>query len=128
MFNDVIKNLTAYIISDFVGIPKGSRHVGLVESNSLCCNDSLGTTRISIKRPLNFRQNPQSNNPQLVYSNSLHKFNMFSCVSSVFVLALPLFAAASVLPRDDPSNQCNTGPILCCDSVVAVSNLFFNSI
>ncbi|KAF9038662.1 fungal hydrophobin-domain-containing protein [Panaeolus papilionaceus] len=40
-------------------------------------------------------------------------------VKSAFVLALPLLAAASVLPRTDgsgPSNQCNTGSLQCCNS------------
>lgn len=51
---------------------------------------------------------------------------MFSRAASVFVLALPVFAAASVLPRTDgggPSNQCNTGSTQCCNSAVAVSDL-----
>jgi len=51
---------------------------------------------------------------------------MFSRAASVFVLALPVFAAASVLPRTDgggPSNQCNTGSAQCCNSAVAVSDL-----
>ncbi|KAJ3515708.1 hypothetical protein NLJ89_g1590 [Agrocybe chaxingu] len=44
-------------------------------------------------------------------------------VSSAFVLALPLLAAASVLPRTDgPSNQCNTGSLQCCNSVQDASS------
>ncbi|KAF9483029.1 fungal hydrophobin [Pholiota conissans] len=44
---------------------------------------------------------------------------MFARASSVFVLALPVLAAANVLPRTDgsgPSNQCNTGSLQCCNS------------
>ncbi|KAF8953919.1 fungal hydrophobin-domain-containing protein [Flammula alnicola] len=45
---------------------------------------------------------------------------MFARASSLFVLALPVIATASVLPRNDPtsgpSNQCNTGSIQCCNS------------
>ncbi|KIM39530.1 hypothetical protein M413DRAFT_415466 [Hebeloma cylindrosporum] len=45
---------------------------------------------------------------------------MFARASSVFVLALPVLAAASVLPRTD--GQCNTGSIQCCNSAVAATN------
>ncbi|KAF9558361.1 fungal hydrophobin [Agrocybe pediades] len=43
--------------------------------------------------------------------------------TSVVALALPLLAAASVLPRNDgPSNQCNTGTLNCCNSVQSASS------
>ncbi|KAF8194691.1 hydrophobin-263 [Pholiota molesta] len=42
---------------------------------------------------------------------------MFARVSSVFILALPVLAAANVLPRTDPVSQCNTGGSQCCNSV-----------
>ena len=57
----------------------------------------------------------------------LTTFNMFARATSAFVLALPVLAAANVLPRNDgggPSNQCNTGSLQCCNSAVAVSDLF----
>ncbi|PPQ89208.1 hypothetical protein CVT25_001277 [Psilocybe cyanescens] len=39
--------------------------------------------------------------------------------ASTLVLALPLLAAASAVPRTDgPSNQCNTGPVQCCNTVL----------
>ncbi|PPQ89202.1 hypothetical protein CVT25_001271 [Psilocybe cyanescens] len=39
--------------------------------------------------------------------------------ASTLVLALPLLAAASAVPRTDcPSNQCNTGTIQCCNSLL----------
>jgi len=45
---------------------------------------------------------------------------MFARASSTFVLALPVFAAASILPRND---GCSTGPVQCCASTQSVSNL-----
>ncbi|KAF9467917.1 fungal hydrophobin-domain-containing protein [Collybia nuda] len=39
--------------------------------------------------------------------------------SAAFVLALPLLAAASAVPRTETPSQCNTGPIQCCNSVQA---------
>ncbi|KAF8810414.1 hydrophobin-263 [Phlegmacium glaucopus] len=47
---------------------------------------------------------------------------MFARASSVFVLALPLLATASVLPRTDGTNQCNSGSLQCCNSTSTVSN------
>ncbi|KAF8959640.1 fungal hydrophobin-domain-containing protein [Flammula alnicola] len=48
---------------------------------------------------------------------------MFARASSVFVLALPVLAVASVLPRNGtPSNQCNTGSIQCCDSTQSATS------
>ncbi|KAF8159213.1 hydrophobin-263 [Crassisporium funariophilum] len=44
---------------------------------------------------------------------------MFARAASTFVLALPLLAAASVLPRQ---GQCNVGTISCCNSVQQASN------
>ncbi|GLB40808.1 putative hydrophobin [Lyophyllum shimeji] len=38
---------------------------------------------------------------------------MFARFSAVFLLALPLLAAAG----GQPTNECNTGPIQCCNSV-----------
>ncbi|KAH9479147.1 Fruiting body protein SC1 [Psilocybe cubensis] len=41
--------------------------------------------------------------------------------ASTLVLALPLLAAATALPRtngDGPSNQCNTGTISCCNQTL----------
>lgn len=51
----------------------------------------------------------------------LNKPKMFAHALATLVLALPVLAAASVVPRGD--NQCNTGPIQCCDSVQKVSDL-----
>ncbi|KAF9483030.1 fungal hydrophobin [Pholiota conissans] len=45
---------------------------------------------------------------------------MFARASSAFVLALPILAAANVLPRQ--SNQCNTGSLQCCSSVQSSSS------
>ncbi|KAF8959641.1 hydrophobin-263 [Flammula alnicola] len=45
---------------------------------------------------------------------------MFARASSVFVLALPILAAASVLPRQ--SNQCDTGSIQCCESTQSATS------
>jgi len=45
---------------------------------------------------------------------SYKKFKMFARSSAVFVLALPLLAAATALPRN-PS-QCNSGSLQCCES------------
>ncbi|KAF8959639.1 hydrophobin-263 [Flammula alnicola] len=45
---------------------------------------------------------------------------MFARASSLFVLALPVLAAASVLPRQ--SNQCNTGSIQCCNSTQSATS------
>ncbi|PPQ72862.1 hypothetical protein CVT26_003486 [Gymnopilus dilepis] len=39
---------------------------------------------------------------------------MFARAASVFVLGLPVLAAASVLPRTDGS-QCTTGSLQCCN-------------
>ena len=57
---------------------------------------------------------------------------MFSrTATSVCVLALPLLATATALPRggkpppSPPSSQCNTGSVQCCNSVQAV-NLSLN--
>ena len=51
------------------------------------------------------------------------KLNM---LSRAFILALPLLAAATAVPRntgdDSPSNQCNTGSLQCCDSTQEVSH------
>ncbi|KAF9483032.1 fungal hydrophobin [Pholiota conissans] len=48
---------------------------------------------------------------------------MFARASSVFVLALPVLAAANVLPRNGPNdNQCNTGSLQCCSSVQSASS------
>jgi hypothetical protein len=55
---------------------------------------------------------------------------MFARAAPAVVLALPVLAAANVLPRNDgggPSNQCNTGSTYCCNSAVSVSNYFFSS-
>ncbi|KAF9012658.1 fungal hydrophobin-domain-containing protein [Cyathus striatus] len=38
-----------------------------------------------------------------------------------FALALPILAAATAVPRDD--SQCNTGSLLCCNSVQDSSSL-----
>ncbi|KAF8155516.1 hydrophobin-251 [Crassisporium funariophilum] len=49
---------------------------------------------------------------------------MFARASSVFVLALPILAAASILPRGGtgPSSQCNVGTLSCCNSVQDASS------
>ncbi|KAF5375918.1 hypothetical protein D9615_008256 [Tricholomella constricta] len=50
---------------------------------------------------------------------------MFARTSSVFLfvlLALPFLAAASVVPRNIPASQCNTGDLQCCQSVQAASS------
>ncbi|KJA22759.1 hypothetical protein HYPSUDRAFT_185826 [Hypholoma sublateritium FD-334 SS-4] len=45
---------------------------------------------------------------------------MFARTSALFVFALPVLAAATAFPRnnppDSPSNQCNTGSLQCCES------------
>ncbi|PPQ71671.1 hypothetical protein CVT24_007824 [Panaeolus cyanescens] len=43
---------------------------------------------------------------------------MFARASAVAVLALPIFAAATVIPRD---GDCNTGDISCCNSTMQSS-------
>lgn len=45
---------------------------------------------------------------------------MFARFTAAAILALPVFAAASAIPRDAPSNQCNTGAVQCCNSVQQV--------
>ncbi|KAF8806920.1 hydrophobin-263 [Phlegmacium glaucopus] len=40
---------------------------------------------------------------------------MFARAASVFVLALPLLATATILPRNPPS-QCDSGSLQCCNS------------
>ncbi|KAF8886005.1 fungal hydrophobin-domain-containing protein [Infundibulicybe gibba] len=45
---------------------------------------------------------------------------MFFRISSLVVVAMPLLAAATALPRDDTGN-CNTGPIQCCNQVQSAS-------
>jgi len=53
---------------------------------------------------------------------------MFARAFSALVLALPVLASASVVPRTDgPSNQCNTGSMQCCNSVQPVSNIRISS-
>jgi len=44
---------------------------------------------------------------------------MFARAASTFVLALPLLAAATILPR---GGGCDTGSLTCCQSTVAASN------
>lgn len=50
---------------------------------------------------------------------------MFARTSALFVFALPVLAAATAFPRnnppDAPSNQCNTGSLQCCESTQDVS-------
>ncbi|KAH9479137.1 Fruiting body protein SC1 [Psilocybe cubensis] len=44
--------------------------------------------------------------------------------ASTLVLALPLLAAATAVPRnsgDGPSNQCNTGTLNCCDQTLSAT-------
>ncbi|PPR06781.1 hypothetical protein CVT24_011281 [Panaeolus cyanescens] len=57
---------------------------------------------------------------------------MFARVYNLFFflfVALPLLASATVLPRTDgPSNQCNTGPIQCCNNVGTVDALGLGTI
>ncbi|KAF9461146.1 hypothetical protein BDZ94DRAFT_1264405 [Collybia nuda] len=68
---------------------------------------------------------------------------MFARASTLFVLALPLFVAASAVPRqegadtdsyngkpEEPTtpditqkNQCTTGPVQCCNSLQSASDL-----
>ena len=50
---------------------------------------------------------------------------MFARAASVFVLALPLLATASVLPRNGGGSSCDTGSLQCCSSVQSV-NLFID--
>ncbi|KAL0948088.1 hypothetical protein HGRIS_010709 [Hohenbuehelia grisea] len=40
---------------------------------------------------------------------------MFARASSVAILALPVLAAATAVPRDLPASQCNTGDLQCCN-------------
>lgn len=54
---------------------------------------------------------------------------MFARVASIFMFlffALPLLAAATAVPRTDPTGQCNTGTIQCCNSVQSVNYLLLN--
>ncbi|KAF9047459.1 fungal hydrophobin-domain-containing protein [Panaeolus papilionaceus] len=46
---------------------------------------------------------------------------------SIVLAALPIFAAASAVPRDIV-NSCNTGPIQCCNQVQTVADSPFTSI
>ncbi|PPQ87589.1 hypothetical protein CVT25_006077 [Psilocybe cyanescens] len=46
---------------------------------------------------------------------------MFSCVSTIALLALPLLAAAG-----EPSSQCNTGPVQCCNQVGTAKTIIAN--
>ena len=48
---------------------------------------------------------------------------MLARATSAFVLALPVLAAANVLPRTGGGSQCNTGSTYCCNSVEDVSDL-----
>ncbi|KAF8870876.1 fungal hydrophobin-domain-containing protein [Infundibulicybe gibba] len=43
---------------------------------------------------------------------------MFARASSLFVIALPILAAATAIPRD---GDCNTGALQCCNSVQSSS-------
>jgi len=45
---------------------------------------------------------------------------MFARATFAFVSALHVLAAANVLPRD---NQCTSGTVYCCNSLVVVSDL-----
>ncbi|KJA22758.1 hypothetical protein HYPSUDRAFT_40550 [Hypholoma sublateritium FD-334 SS-4] len=51
---------------------------------------------------------------------------MLARTSSVLLLALPVLAAATAVPRNDPtsgpSNQCNTGSLQCCQSTQSASS------
>ncbi|KAF8887548.1 fungal hydrophobin-domain-containing protein [Infundibulicybe gibba] len=47
---------------------------------------------------------------------------MFSRISTLFIFALPLLAAAGAVPRTEPASQCNTGPVQCCNSVQQASS------
>ncbi|KAH9479138.1 Fruiting body protein SC1 [Psilocybe cubensis] len=43
--------------------------------------------------------------------------------ASFIALALPVFVAATAVPRQDaPSNQCNTGTLQCCSSVQSATS------
>ncbi|PPQ82118.1 hypothetical protein CVT25_014280 [Psilocybe cyanescens] len=50
-------------------------------------------------------------------------FNMFSRVSAIALLALPLLAAAGGY---EPSSQCNTGPVQCCNNIRTAETLVAN--
>ncbi|KAF9045351.1 fungal hydrophobin-domain-containing protein [Panaeolus papilionaceus] len=43
---------------------------------------------------------------------------MFACATSFAIVALPIFAAATAIPRD---GDCNTGQINCCNSTMTSS-------
>ncbi|KAF8885081.1 hypothetical protein CPB84DRAFT_1788674 [Gymnopilus junonius] len=47
---------------------------------------------------------------------------MFARAASVFVLALPLLAAANAIPRNN-GDQCTTGSLQCCSSAQSVSHI-----
>ncbi|KAH9479146.1 Fruiting body protein SC1 [Psilocybe cubensis] len=61
-------------------------------------------------------------------ADNIDSENMFARTSAL-VLALPLLAAASAVPRTDgPSNQCNTGPVQCCNSLLSSTSSTSNSL
>ena len=115
IFNDIIKT-----IHSLEELPNSWDHVSVQSRYA-----SWGKTKMSIKEcQISRKSLSRTNDSSSTILNKL--FNMFARASSVFVLALPVFAAASILSRTGdggPSNQCNTGPIQCCNSAVAVSNL-----
>ncbi|PPQ78639.1 hypothetical protein CVT25_010603 [Psilocybe cyanescens] len=53
---------------------------------------------------------------------------MFSRTSLVALVALPLLATANAVPRGagEPSGQCNTGSLQCCNNVGTASTLLAN--
>ncbi|KAF9045347.1 hypothetical protein BJ165DRAFT_1528226 [Panaeolus papilionaceus] len=54
------------------------------------------------------------------FTSSTYKiFKMFSRAVSFTVVALPILAAATAVPRND--GDCNTGDIKCCNSTMASS-------
>ena len=59
--------------------------------------------------------------PQFYFSQPLLYFKMFPRAASVFVLALPLLASATALPRNDGGSQCNSGSTECCNTSQSVT-------
>ena len=114
IFNDIIKT-----IHSLEELPNSWDHVSVQSRYA-----SWGKTKMFIKEcQISRKSLSRTNDSSSTILNKL--FNMFARASSVFVLALPVFAAASILPctGDGPSDQCDTGVILCCAYVVAVSDL-----
>ena len=56
--------------------------------------------------------------PQFYFSQPLLYFKMFARAASIFVLALPLLASATALPRQ---STCDSGSTTCCETYEEVT-------